>query len=411
MKLRNGSWTSVIACAVLLASGAASATQYKVLHNFGQGNDGYAPEAALVFDGSGNLYGTTVAGGSGCTHVGCGVVFKLVPNPDGSWSESISHYFNGSDGAGPYDAVTFDGSGNLYGTTKYAGAGGNGTVFELTPTANGGWNAVVLNAFRGELDGSQSYAGVTLDSSGHLYGTTSSGGSYAGGVAFSLGGRFRPGATVLHSFGSGNDGTQSFGSLISDRAGNLYGVTWAGGDYQSGAVFRLARDPISGSWTESVLYSFRGAPFDGSNPHAGVMLDPAGNLYGTTFWGGSNDFGTVFKLAPNADGSWRESVLLSFSGSNDGGSPYGGLTRDRFGNLYGTTNAGGPGHHGTVFRLAPMPNGQWTERVLHAFTGGVDGGWPGAGVILDGAGNIYGTAVMGGTGGPEEGGVVFEITP
>jgi uncharacterized repeat protein (TIGR03803 family) len=173
----------------------------------------------------------------------------------------------------------------------------------------------------------------------------------------------------------------------------------------------MIHDRLRGRWTETVLHSFRGAD-DGANPYAGVIVDAAGNLYGTTFAGGTSDLGTAFKLSSNADGSWTETILHTFTGHSDGSRPYGALTFDHNGNLYGTTNAGGPNGHGTVFKMRPMPNGQWIKTVLYGFSGRRDGGWPGAGVVLDGAGNIYGTAAVGGAGGdPDHSGVVFEITP
>jgi uncharacterized repeat protein (TIGR03803 family) len=390
---------------------ALAATQYKVLHNFVyQNGDGFAPEATLVFDGSGNLYGTTAAGGAACTLPGCGVVFELSLNSNGSWSEDLLTDFNGNNGSFPVAPIVFDSHGNLYGSTKLGGSSGNGTVFELIPGSSGEWTADVLHSFTGGLDGGQAQSGITLDSAGHLYGTAAAGGLNGGGVAFSIGGANLPGASVLHSFGGGTDGSQPSGSLASDAHGNLYGTTWAGGTAQLGSVFKLVHDQVSGDWTETLLYSFAGT--GGANPYAGVILDRVGNLYGTTYAGGADGVGTVFKLASNPDGSWSETVLHSFTtGISDGGNPYGGLTFDLHGNLYGTTNSGGSGGHGTVFRLSPSPTGQWIETILYDFTELVNGWWPVGGVVLDRTGNVYGTTVTGGAGGLEQGGVVFEITP
>lgn len=399
------------------ASAALAATHYKVLHNFNdQNNGGFGPEASLIFDSQGNLYGTTTAGGvgNGCGDTGCGVVFELTLSSNGAWSESVLHTFDGSDGSQLQAPVVFDSYGNLYGTAVNGGAYGNGTVFELTPAGNGTWTRFVLQSFAGGFDGGQPYTGVLPDNAGHVYGTTTAGGSDGAGVVFGLGGR-APKGTVLHAFAGGSDGIQSYGPLVADSSGNLYGTTLEGGDYQCGGagcgtVFKMTRDPISGTWSEVVLYAFHGTS-DGANPHAGVILDPAGNLYGTTYAGGASGFGTVFKLTPNHNGSWSETVLHSFAGGNDGGNPYSTLAFDRGGNLYGTTNAGGPGRHGTIFELSPLPGGPWVEKVLYGFTGGADGGWPGAGVVLDGAGNLYGTACIGGSGDPEHSGVVYEFTP
>ena len=413
MKFRSGTiLTAVTLLVAMSATAALAATSYKVLYNFNDANGGgFGPESALVFDSHGNLYGTTTAGGTACQEPGCGVVFELTPNSDGSWSESVLHDFDGSDGSQPHAPVVFDSRGNLYGTAVNGGSFDSGTAFELTPGMNT-WTRFVLHSFAGGLDGGQPYAGVTLDNASHVYGTTSAGGVSSYGVVFAMGGPGIPGPTVLHAFTGGNDGEQSFGSLVSDASGNFYGVTWGGGMYQAGTVFEITRNPLSGAWSETVLYDFRGTPSsDGANPYAGMIFDAAGNLYGTTYAGGTSGFGTVFRLTPNHDGTWSETALHSFAGGNDGGNPYGGVTFDRFGNLYGTTNAGGPGRHGTIFRMIPRPSGQWTETVLYGFTGQGDGGWPGAGVVLDSAGNLYGTAVMGGTGGIEHGGVVFEFTP
>jgi uncharacterized repeat protein (TIGR03803 family) len=364
----------------------------------------------LVFDGYGNLYGTTVAGGTACQPPGCGVVFELSPS-NGSWTEKLLNDFNSSDGSSSYAPVVFDSNANLYGSTKSGGSADDGTVFELTPGSGGAWTEIVLHSFTGGLDGSQPLSGLILDTSGHLYGTASSGGLNGGGVAFRMGSGSLPVQTsVLHSFGGGNDGSQPSGSLASDASGNLYGTTWAGGAYQLGCVFELVLDPLSGDWTETVLYSFDGP--DGANPYGGAILDAAGNLYGTTYAGGTDGVGTVFKLTANSGESWSESVLHSFAtGNSDGGNPYSGLTFDPQGNLYGTTNSGGPGGHGTVFRLTPMPTGQWIETTLYGFTELANGWWPVGGVVLDSGGNIYGTTCTGGTGGLEYGGVVFEITP
>jgi uncharacterized repeat protein (TIGR03803 family) len=397
-------------CLAMCASSAVAATQYKVLHNFVyQNGDGFGPEATLVFDSSGNLYGTTIAGGTACEPPGCGVVFELSPS-NGNWSERLLVDFNGSDGSSSVAPLVFDSHGNLYGSTKSGGTSGNGTVFELVASNGGAWTEMVWHSFTGGTDGSQPQSGIMFDAAGHLYATASAGGVNGGGVAVRMGGGNLPGgASALHSFGGGSDGSQPSGSLASDANGNLYGTTWSGGAYQLGSVFELVLDPLSGNWAETILYSFNGA--DGANPYGGVILDAAGNLYGTTYDGGADGVGTVFKLA-NSNGSWSESVMHSFAtGNSDGGNPYSGLTFDPHGNLYGTTNSGGVGGHGTVFRLTPMPTGQWAETILYGFAGKLDGGWPVGGVVLDSAGNIYGTTVMGGTGGIEEGGVVFEITP
>ena len=213
---------------------------------------------------------------------------------------------------------------------------------------------------------------------------------------------------VLYAFGSGSDGYGSSGELIFDASGNIYGTTYSGGFLGNGTVFKLSAT-ADGDWSETILYSFRGSP-DGAHPYAGVIFDSAGNLYGTTEQGGSTGEGTAFQLIPNSDGSWTESVLHSFGSGNDGGFPDAGLTFDQAGNLYGTTPSGGGfGFEGTVFKLTPGSQGHWTETVLHAFSG-QDGIVPynDGRLLVDGAGNIYGTAASGGQYG---GGTAFEITP
>jgi uncharacterized repeat protein (TIGR03803 family) len=208
---------------------------------------------------------------------------------------------------------------------------------------------------------------------------------------------------VLYAFEDGNDGAEPLASLISDKAGNLYGTTQVGGGANGyGTVFKLAPDG-----SETVLHSFAGGTSDGSLPEAGVIADYAGNLYGTTYGGGANGFGTVFKLAP--DGT--ETVLYAFKGGDDGDGPFAGLIRDSAHNLYGTTLHGGASGNctdgcGTVFKLAP----DGTETVLHTFAGGSDGANPYAGVIADGGGNLYGTTQVGGTGCDGNGcGTVFKV--
>jgi uncharacterized repeat protein (TIGR03803 family) len=397
---------------VSLLGSAQAANSYKILHTFNnQHGDGYQPVGALIFDSSGNLYGTTAGGGTGCTG-GCGTVFELKPNQGGSWSESILHEFTLADGAYPYAPLTFDHHGNLLGTTGNGGTDDAGTVFELVAGANGAWRSLTLQSFTGGLDGGFPHSGVLVDDAGRIYGTTSGGGGTDGGVVFTLGGGPRLGSTVIHDFTSGSDGMLAFGTLVSDANGNLYGTTWAGGTYGAGTVFKMTRDPLSGDWSETIVYSFQGVPYgggdDGAEPYAGVSFDAEGNLYGTTCYGGSATLGVVFQLTPNSDGTWSETLLHVFTGQDDGGVPYGGISLDQSGNLYGTTNVGGGGHWGTVFKLTKLPSGQWSETVLHAFNG-ADGGNPGDGVILDSSGNVYGTAAV--SGGGVFGGVVFEITP
>jgi uncharacterized repeat protein (TIGR03803 family) len=279
---------------------------------------------------------------------------------------------------------------------------------------------------------------LTWDAAGNLYGTTVFGGDSTAcssigpggcGVIWKLASDGK--LTMLYQFTGGEDGALPYGGVIFDMAGNLYGTTaWGGsgscssGNYHGcGVVFKLAPNP-EGTWTESVLHNFTGSP-DGAGPTASLIFDAAGNLYGTAGGGASSSAcpggcGTVFKLAPNPDGTWTESVLYSFTGGADGNGPAAGLVFDPDGNLYSTTGAGGSGpcsgsnYHGcgVVFKLAPNPDGSWTESVLHSFAWGPDGRLPQAGLIFDGAGNLYGTTFWGGAKFPGYGcGVVFKLKP
>ncbi|MGA2905131.1 MAG: choice-of-anchor tandem repeat GloVer-containing protein [Candidatus Korobacteraceae bacterium] len=378
----------------------------KVLHSFGSiNNDGAGPYAGLIFDAAGNLYGTTGYGGT----YNVGTVFELTPNGSGGWTEQVLHSFGSinNDGAGPYAGLIFDAAGNLYGTTTSGGTYSDGTVFKLTPTTGGGWTEQVLHNFNG--DGYDPRAGLIFDATGNLYGMTEGGnGDYPDGTVFELTPTAGEGwtAKVLHGF-NGADGLYPWlGSLIFDGAGDLYGTTLEGGTYGAGVVFELM-PAAGGSWTETVLHSFNDNGTDGALPAAGLIFDAAGNLYGTTNAGGTYDAGTVFKLAPTGDGSWTETVLHNFGNGTDGALPAAGLIFDAAGNLYGTTEVGGFYGDGTVFELTPNGSGGWTEQVLFSFNL-ADGWYPYAGLILDAAGNLYGTTYTGGT---YTYGTVFELTP
>src|ERR1017187_5215686 len=333
-----------------------------VLHNFNNnGTDGDGPYAGLIFDAAGNLYGTTTTGGA---YVG-GTVFELTPNGSGGWTEKVLYSFcsqtNCTDGVSPYAGLILDAAGNLYGTTQYGGTHYiGGTVFELTPAAGGGWTEKVLHRFPdyNGTDGTTPLAGLIFDAAGNLYGTTQAGGTLLfRGTVFELtpaaGGTWTE--QVLHSFGNGMDGSKPSAGLIFDAAGNLYGTTSQGGTGSNcvtgcGTVFELT-PAAGGGWTETVLHSFDLNGTDGSQPFAGLIFDAAGNLYGTTYGGGTYTYGTVFELTPTAGGSWTETVLHNFGNGTDGSTPFAGLIFDAAGNLYGTTEQGGTDNYGTVFEL------------------------------------------------------------
>jgi len=443
----------VTACTVFFvflpaATPLFAADKEKVLHNFGKGTDGVAPYASLVFDTAGNLYGTTSGGGgSFCGYDGCcGTIFQLTPIGSGKWKETELFRFDDDSqiGCNPFAGLILDAKGNLYGTASGGGDSDNGTVFRLTPKANGEWDHTVLYSFAGDPDGSFPVAGVIFDAAGNLYGTTAAGGPLGDGTVFELApqtnGLWKE--NVLYTFPANDtDGRYPQGGLIIDTAGNLYGTTCCGGPYGSscspnnqgcGTVFELLREG-NGQWKEKILHNFIHNGKDGYNPDAALVFDAAGNLYGTAPWGGDSGTGCavvdgcgiVFELSPRAKGKWTEKMLHNFqSNGKDGTYPEGGLIFNAAGNLYGTTTGGGAygsedcgGYNcGTAFKLAPGPNGKWTEKVLHSFGNGKDGDIPSASLIFDTAGNLYGTTAAGGTVGNDCGvqaecGTVFEITP
>jgi uncharacterized repeat protein (TIGR03803 family) len=397
---------TVFAPTVVLTQSAQAQT-YNVIHTFTGGGDGGNPEAGLTMDQAGNLYGTASVGGGS----GNGTAFKLSKKGSG-WVFTPLYSFQGPpDGATPEARVIFGPGGSLYGTT-YFGGGGVGTVFSLKPyptackTALCGWQGTVLYSFTGGNDGRNPALGdLIFDQAGNLYGTTSDGGAYGYGTAFELvpsqGGWTEK---ILYSFTGGNDGSQPFAGLIFDNAGNLYGTTVYGGTYGWGTVYELT--PSGSHWKVNVLYAFQGEN-DGGYPFGGLIFDQSGNLYGDTWSAGQDNGGTVFELAPS-NGSWTYSVIYNFDGSGMYGSAAS-LVMDGAGNLYGTTlNDGhGPYGSGNVFKLTPSGGG-WTYTSLYDFTGGSDGAEPISNVIFDANGNLYGTTYYGGV---NNNGVVWEITP
>ena len=407
---------AILAMALLVTRIAAS--QEQVLHSFGNGTDGQFPYASLISDGAGNLYGTTFQGGIYNAPYGCGTVFELTPNGSGSWTEKLLRSFNcDSDGASPNANLLLDAAGNLYGTTTYGGLNNAGVVFELSPPQGGGWTETVLHTFGNGMDGANPYSGLIFDAAGNLYGTTSGGGIHYWGTVFELstagGGSWTE--KVLHSFNdNGTDAAEPYAGLTMDRYGILYGTTPFGGIHYAGAVFDLVPQ-MNGGWQEQVLHSF-GNGADGKFPYGGLVVDLLQNVYGTTRGGGihtcnniPNSCGTVFEISGST-----ETVLHSFGNGNDGANPYAGLIMDEHtGNLYGTTVFGGIHGSGTAFEFTPNGSGGWTETVLRSFGSGTDGADPYAGLILDANGNLYGTTELGGIHlcSGEGCGTVFEITP
>lgn len=391
----------VVLIFVLFSISSALAGTQKVLYTFTGGADGGQPGAGVIFDPTGNLYGVTSSGGL----YNQGVVFELTPSPSGNWTETVLYTFTGgADGGGPWGGLAIDASGNLYGT---AANGGNnqtqcGTVFELSPAA-GIWTFTVLHTFGSfSGDGCTPLANVSVPNGTYLKGTTANGGKSNQGTVFqvsivgqpsyqigpltgtignepfgnvndwgygttSFGGRFGRGTiyenwgvryfATTHVFNVGKEGYDPYGNLLTQIIDGVYimdGTTSYGGVGGRGTVYRLTQEP-SGRWALSVLHSFSGP--DGDGPGAGVIADSAGNLYGTTMWGGTNPGydGTVFELTPNPNNTWTETVVYSFSGGTDGGNVTGGVVLDSAGNLYGTTAEGGAYNQGVVYEVTPSP--------------------------------------------------------
>jgi uncharacterized repeat protein (TIGR03803 family) len=402
-----GLTAAAVALAVLGTATRAGAQQEKVLHSFNfLDHGGDVIPSGLIFDAAGNLYGTAASGGSSnyCDG-GCGTVFELVLQAGGGWKERVLHTF-GKAGNGPIGSLIFDPAGNLYGTASLGGLYNAGTVYELMPTVEGEWAETVLHNFNPATDGEQPLAGLVFDGAGNLYGTTS-------GTVFELtpqaDGSWK--VKTLHTFDlARKDGFIPTGGLTLDAFGNLYGTTAFGGAYgsnnQGGIVFELT-PTVSGSWTEKILHNFYGSYYDGNNVDGGVIFDSAGNLYGTAALGGAHNSGIVYELTPTAAGSWKEHILYAFQDSGgDARVPSAGVTFDAAGNLYGTTTQGGISDYGAVFELEPGSGGNWTETVLHKFSGPPDGQYPVAGIILDASGNLYSTTESGGA---FRDGSVFEI--
>jgi len=437
--------TLALAAALSLCAAPEAASQYKVLHNFTGGPpDGVGTTAGVVLDQMGNLYGASGSGGPGSCPGGCGVVWELTPRPLGDWNFDTVYDFQGkNDGDYANRNVILDTLGNLYGTTFGGGAHHAGTAFELTP-GSGAWTLNTLFAFcpkPGCSDQGGSESGLTRDNLGNLYGTkidavyelTQESSSWK--------------EVMLHRFCAKgppcNDGSGPYASLILDATGNLYattsyGGTGCGGD-GCGTVYELSPDS-GGKWRETILHRFDNIGGDGVSPGgAALLMDSAGNLYGTTEAGGAytgcagvsdrprsgpvglavaarpsplvseGNCGTVFKLTRARCGRWKERILHNFAPGAGGYLPGAGVVMDKSGNLYGTTDGGGNASGcGVLYKLAPTAKDKWKYSVLHTFGNGYDGCLPSGNLAIDSNGNLYGGTIFGGTYGY---GVVFELTP
>jgi uncharacterized repeat protein (TIGR03803 family) len=408
-----------------LSPGANGTWTEKTLYSFTGGADGGAPANTLSLDQSGNLYGATLMGGNNslCSSPwqspGCGVVFEISPKA-GNWSESVLYAFKGeSDGTSPTSGVVIDAEGNLYG--EAAGGTLNGVVYELSPTSEGNWTETVLNDFSTE---SSPFGGLTFDAAGNLYGATYYGASEVFELSPAAGGIWS--YSVVHAFTGIWDGSAAF-PVVLDSAGNVYGTTVYGGgncgmwsgSVSSGCGVAYEVSKTDGKWKETVLYDNHSGA--GMGPSGGVVEDAFGNFYGTTSAGGDYAWGTIYETSP-VGGGWKTKTIYNFKGETDGGVPVAGLTIDAAGNLYGTTVEGGSSNClrgcGSVFKLNSTGSEKWVLTVLHDFQGEPrDGSNPVTSVVLDDAGNVYGTTPVGGTdicngnGGNYSCGTVFEISP
>jgi len=416
----DGTWTETILYGFTFGGGSAPPASW--------------PKGRIVFDGAGNIYGVLSVGGNGCSG-GCGAVYELSPTTGGKWNLTILHNFAGPpfDGADPLHGLVMDQAGNLYGTTSDGGSGtstgcnyGCGTVFKMTPTGNGQWTESILYNFQGTNDGKDPDSELIFDAAGNLYGATYDGGGLGTctdggcGTVFELtpsGSQWNE--SLLWRFSGITDGASPSSGLLLTPSGQLLGETYSGSNAgQNGTVFSLT--PSSGSWSLASLSNFVNT--DGEYPTAGLVADAAGNLYGTTANGGSAGLGAVFELSPASGGGWNEKIIYNFTKGNihyyyiPSGTFPSGLIIDASGNLYGETQNGGAHNAGMVYELSPLAGGMWTEKTLYNFTPGANGNDPFGGLVMDGAGNLYGTTALGGAGSvhgnPQSGnGVVFELSP
>jgi uncharacterized repeat protein (TIGR03803 family) len=406
----NSRWWASIAARVLAAGmillcnviGAQAGE--RVILRFNK-TEGSHPSSALISDAAGNLYGTTTAGGE----KDCGTVFELSPSSGGQWTEKVLYSFRGCTQVTltPRGSMAIDPKGNLFGVQ--VGYSNSGQIFELKKGTNGAWSYSVIYVFgsNGSSEGSPN-TDLVWDSVGNLYGTTASEFGTINGEVFELSpqpsGIWKE--NVLYTFPAPNGVGYPVAGVTFDNKGNLYGGAFYGSNGAFGAVYELSPQ-ANGKWNLSTLYNF--TPATGSELNSQLIFDASGNLYGTTR---QLNTGVVFQLSPTSSGTWKEKTIYTFRSGGDGNWPLG-LVVDSNGNLYGSTSSGGRGCNGflcgVVYRLRLSKSNSWNEAILHNFESAEDGSGPGAGLLLDNAGHLYGTTYYGG--GRYGYGTVFEVTP
>jgi uncharacterized repeat protein (TIGR03803 family) len=370
----------------------AMAAKEMNVYSFTAGNDGGFPRGGVIADAKGNLYGTTTSGGTGHS----GVVYELEHQADGSYTQTTLYAFTGgNDGGNPQAGLLRDAKGHLYGTTYAGGASGQGVVFELIPPKKGGdtWTQKVLWTFSGGADGAEPTCSLINDNAGNLYGTTNWGGTGAVGTVFELsppaGGGKAWTQTVLYNFTGNADGGEPYGRMLFGADGNLYGTTAGYGEFNFGNVFKLSANG-SGGWDFSVLHAFAGGS-DGEVPRDGLVQGADGTLYGATA-GFTNSWGNVFSIQPDGSGYdvlWQVAGAQGFTGNG----PWRALSIDANGVLYGATYADGASANGEVFSLTPPAKAQaaWKAKVLYTFPGGAAGEMAYTDVLVGKNGSLFGT--------------------
>jgi uncharacterized repeat protein (TIGR03803 family) len=400
----------VLAITMVFVSVAGAKAKEKTIHRFNY-KEGAYPASDLILDNQGNLYGTTNAGGeagSGCGDSGCGAVFELSPSAGGGWTYSVLYAFKGgTDSGNPSSRLIFDDKGNLYGAAGIGGADAYGTIFELTPGSHGTWTESILHSFPSNTNDGFTPAGdLAFDAKGNLYGSTLDG---LGGAVYELTPE-KDGSwseAIIYHFDHGeNDGFGVYGGVALDKQGNVYGATYLGNEklHSKGTVFEIS--PGShGGWNERVIHNFLGI-HDGAAPRSPITIDSTGSLYGSTLAGGPDDGGTIFELIAGPGGKWQDRRVRNFTFDSSIGPP-GRVVFDSNGDILGTSDGGTYGA-GSVWQLTPRSGGGWSGKVLYSFKGGGDGSRP-VGVVIGKNGHLYGTTQSGG--GRYGYGTVFEIIP